>query len=237
MDMSDVRQRGFTLIELLVVIGIVGVLATLLIPAIQDARERAHQTHCINNLHQFSLALTMYQNENEGRVPDWLSNLYPKYIDKKDVYVCKSVRAYYGSKPPEAGGASHQFNETDDDSSNGHATRNAAIERNSYFYEFCAAPCSWVHVDNEAGIAGAAPGMSWGEIKKLQLLGGDDFHPGAYDAALFPIVRCFYHVDETSFTVDHPDDGLKQEGLTLNVAYAGNVFRGPLTWELTSTSE
>ncbi len=66
-------KKPFTLIELLVVIAIIAVLASMLLPALGKARDKAQNTKCTSNLKQIGLMLTMYNNDHDGYFPSGMS--------------------------------------------------------------------------------------------------------------------------------------------------------------------
>src|ERR1043166_4901014 len=63
------RQIGFTLIELLVVIAIIAILASLVLPSLNQAREKAKASICANNLKQWMFAMNLYIDDNNETLP------------------------------------------------------------------------------------------------------------------------------------------------------------------------
>lgn len=81
------RRAAFTLIELLVVIAIIAVLAAILLPVLDQARQKAWQANCLNNHKQLAMAWTIYKHDNNGnliiddpRTPALGGTNYPSWV-------------------------------------------------------------------------------------------------------------------------------------------------------------
>lgn len=180
------RGRGFTLVELLVVIAIIAILISLLLPAVNSAREAARRAQCINNQKQVALAIVAYESTH-GRLPpsglvgqnedadlqfgtfdprtgkeiSWAVLILP-YMEEQAIYdrfdLSRPIWAQTG-EPQEAHVVSYQC------PSDGSEGRYFRHEKNSYGKRFAkgnyVAYVSPYHTDEQVWYPGALGGLSW----------------------------------------------------------------------------
>lgn len=100
------KRCGFSTIELLVVITIIGLLAALLLPAVQSSRQAARMTQCASNLHQLGIAFTDHRSRQGslnlgGLASKWVGTLSPYVENMGGVFVCPNDEGLGGGEAVE----------------------------------------------------------------------------------------------------------------------------------------
>ena len=251
------QRIAFTLIELLVVVAVIGILAGMLLPALNRARAAARRASCTSNLNQFGKSLELYRMSYNSYDPPWLSRLFPEFVESEDLFICPNdeSRGRDGIQPlfisheeqkfweiyDAEGTTAQRPNKAENPNSLVDVVelRNEDIKACSYPFEFAWSECSWwggSDYPDRARYGGNDDGVvSWREAKRMEQMGYVETAEGIHqlpDEAYgghVPIIRCFWHTDERDFHgAQIPDYGKGSIVLNLSSGF-GNVYLSDAT--------
>jgi type II secretory pathway pseudopilin PulG len=249
----------FTIVELLVVIAIIGIIAALLLPALNKARSMAKQAACLSNLRQIGTGMQLYKSDyntkhSEGTASEinvpFISLLFPDYLKSNKIYQCPSDLnkelnpALTDNDPAWRAKIDNDWSDVYDRPSTDNVTNvgvhgyrhNDAVGNVSYFYEMSDCVCNF----GFNGTTRAASGLpenpadtTWAMWKEIQLKkGGDEKNPWGtgYSASNFPIARCFWHIKNIKNYSPSKKIPNSAEPV-INISYEGNYVLSKAYWE------
>ena len=245
-------HQSFTLIELLVVIGIIAILAALLLPALQKAREKAKSTACISQMKQFSNAIAIYRSDNRDAFPYWLTYLYPDYVNTNKIYRCPMTDNKDTDPHPYDNNAADFMYETSSNTKwknelteapyntipgpniGDSRKQNVPKPGCTYLYQMCAAGVgdkaqSWFGI-NESENCKTVQECKEYLIKQDRIkakIDGNEIDMNPIDQSIFPVISCFYHVKKKEGEKEAYNSGPVHQ-----ISYLGNFFMSKTCWEL-----